>query len=158
MAIGENSDAIFKHPLANTIFGGCFSSLFLILMFMYFGTGRLFKDNGLHCGICNILCCPCPGPCIYIDANAQMICTVEASDAHNQAHSEDTNEPNVLVTSDNEDIPPPPDMGENEIPTNKATSSADLIHTHKAKDKKFLICDRKIAPPTDPSGLSLEAS
>ena len=63
--IYENNDALFKSPQGNTIFSITCSTLFFILILIFFGTKSLFKNRGIHCRCLYVLCCPCPDPCIH---------------------------------------------------------------------------------------------
>ena len=62
----ENNDALFKSEYGNTIFGIISSTLFLGLIILFFGSDTLFKEKGIYCRCLNILCCPCPKPCINV--------------------------------------------------------------------------------------------
>ena len=62
----ENNDALIKHPYGNTIFSITTGTFFLMLIVFFFGSQNIFKERGIHCRCLNILCCPCPGPCIRL--------------------------------------------------------------------------------------------
>ena len=63
ISVGENNDALFKHPYGNTIFATATATIFLILIILFFGSQSLLKEEGHHCKCLPILCCPCPKPC-----------------------------------------------------------------------------------------------
>ena len=62
----ENNNALFKSNYGNTVFAIITASLFLTLIAVFFGSGTLFKEKGIHCRCLTILCCPFPNPCINI--------------------------------------------------------------------------------------------
>ena len=62
----ENNDALFKSMYGNTIFSVTTGTFFLMLIILFFGSEKLFKERGIHFKCLNILCCPCPEPCINL--------------------------------------------------------------------------------------------
>ena len=62
----ENNNALFKSNYGNTVFAIITASFSLTLIAVFFGSGTLFKEKGLHCRCLTILCCPFPNPCINI--------------------------------------------------------------------------------------------
>ena len=61
------TDAILKFENGNLIFSivSLFVSLLMILLFFF--NDKLFSKKGVYCRICNIICCPCPKPCVKYD-------------------------------------------------------------------------------------------
>ena len=64
----ENNNSLFKSNYGNTIFGATTATFFLILIVLFFGSGTLFKERGIHCRLFSILFCPCPNDCINVDS------------------------------------------------------------------------------------------
>ena len=62
----ENNNALFKSNYGNTVFAIITATLSLTLITVFFGSGTLFKEKGIHCRCLTILCCPFPNPCINI--------------------------------------------------------------------------------------------
>ena len=62
----ENNNALFKSNYGNTYFAIITFTLSLTLIIVFFGSGALFKEKGIHCRFLTILCCPFPNPCINI--------------------------------------------------------------------------------------------
>ena len=159
--ITQNSDATFKHPLANTIFAGCSSSLFLILMFIYFGNEKLFRHKGIYCRIFNILFCPCPGPCIDSSPNPQMRAMHEpSSDLTPNTHSKLTNSPTTpgIVNDSESNIQPsyPLTIEETAFLSSKATTSGNLIYIYKGRSTKKVLFDERKKPLEDECCSSLQ--
>ena len=63
----ENNNSLFKSNYGNTIFGATTGTFFLSLIILFFGSGALFKERGIHCRLFSILFCPCPNDCINLD-------------------------------------------------------------------------------------------
>ena len=59
-------DALFKSNYGNTIFALATATIFLTLIIFFFRSQNIFKERGIHCRCLNILCCPCPEPCIKL--------------------------------------------------------------------------------------------
>ena len=64
----ENNNSLFKANYGNTIFGATTGTFFLSLIILFFGSGALFKERGIHCRLFSILFCPCPNDCINLDS------------------------------------------------------------------------------------------
>ena len=64
--IVQNSDAIFKHRYGNITFSISSTMIFLTIFIVLLKTDKLFANKGLFCRICDVLCFPCPKPCIHI--------------------------------------------------------------------------------------------
>jgi len=64
----ENNNSLFKSNYGNTIFGATTGTFFLSLIILFFGSGTLFKERGIHCRLFSILFCPCPNDCINVDS------------------------------------------------------------------------------------------
>ena len=62
----ESNDALFKSNYGNTIFATTTAIFFVVLIILFFGSGKLFQDRGIHCRCLNILCCPCSKSCISL--------------------------------------------------------------------------------------------
>ena len=63
----ENNNSLFKSNYGNTIFATTSATFFLSLIALFFGSGALFKERGIHGKCFGILCCPCPEACINLD-------------------------------------------------------------------------------------------
>ena len=48
---------------------------FSAIIFLFFFNDKLFSKNGVYCKVCNIICCPCPKPCLTY--NPEFISTDE---------------------------------------------------------------------------------
>ena len=66
LSIGyESNDALIKTPHGNTTFAVASCIFFFLLILVFFCTKTLFENQGIYCKFLNILCCPCPGPCVH---------------------------------------------------------------------------------------------
>ena len=64
----ENNNSLFKSNYGNTIFATTSATFFLSLIALFFGSGALFKERGIHGKCFGILCCPCPEACINLNS------------------------------------------------------------------------------------------
>merc|ERR1712154_666975 len=61
--IFENNDALFKLRYGNILFAVISCLVFASLTILFFLTDKIFKNIGMYCKCCTILCFPCPQNC-----------------------------------------------------------------------------------------------
>ena len=65
-AIYENNDALIKSPYGNSLFAIISGIMFLSLILVTFFTDKIFKNHGMFCKCCSIICLPCPQNCFNL--------------------------------------------------------------------------------------------
>ena len=64
--IYENNDALIKSPYGNSLFAIVSGIMFLFLILVTFFTDKIFKNHGMFCKCCSIICLPCPQNCFNL--------------------------------------------------------------------------------------------
>ena len=64
--IYEYNDALIKSPYGNSLFAIISGVMFLSLILLTFFTNKIFKNHGMFCKCCSIICLPCPQNCFNL--------------------------------------------------------------------------------------------
>ena len=81
----ENNDALFKHNFGNSIFAIASGTFFLVLIVFVFFTERIFKNHGIYCKFCNILCSPCPQSCFNLSKSLSVSPITKPNNTENKS-------------------------------------------------------------------------
>ena len=82
--IYENNDALIKSPYGNSLFAIISGIIFLFLILFTFFTDKIFKNHGIFCKCCSVICLPCPQNCFNLSNEFSSTLTLnEASCAEN---------------------------------------------------------------------------
>lgn len=100
--IYENNDALFKRNYGNTFFALVSGIGFFVLIMFTFFTDRIFKNKGMYCKCCNILCLPCPQNCFHLNNTLNPLESL-APQAEIENDSELQNENSGEISRDGED-------------------------------------------------------
>ena len=98
--IYENNDALFKSKYGNSYFALISGILFLFLIILTFFTEKIFKNYGMHCTCCYVLCLPCPQNCITF---SQKYSQISSDDTSNHENGVDVNALKEISFDENDD-------------------------------------------------------
>ena len=63
----QQNTALFKSPYGNISFSTLLLVFFSIVILLFFFNEKIFSARGVHCRVFDILCCPCPDPCLITE-------------------------------------------------------------------------------------------
>ena len=84
--IYENNNALIKTNYGNIIFAATSGICFFLLIIFTFYTDKIFKNKGMYCKCCYMLCLPCPENCFHL--NNLLPTTLPSEKNSNQMHDE----------------------------------------------------------------------
>ena len=94
--LGQDNNALLKYSNGNTIFSIATLSLYLCLTTIFFGWDKLFKDDGILCTFCKIICRRFRNPCSSPSSEASDKSTVNNEEIPQKDH-----EPAIESPTDN---------------------------------------------------------
>ena len=70
--IYESNDALIKCRIGNSLFAIITALFFLFLILLTFFTQTIFRNHGIYCKCCSILCFPCPNSCLNLKSEMSL--------------------------------------------------------------------------------------